>query len=363
MKNKIISPFNLLLVWITFISLFCPEMPAQVIRCFYCKMQITGSYITVEGYHYHPEHFLCKKCGKPIEGSYQKLFDDFYHPGCYEEETAIKCAVCDQVINGESITKDFKFYHPECYRKFILPKCSICLEPLDGEYQIDVYGNKFHPMHSVALDKCEACGRIICSQLTNGGRYYQDGRHICNLCYDKAVFNQNDINVLFVKVMNKLIEMGINLNKNNISINIVDKNELKRISGMEIFSQLEGFCNSESMTEYLNKIKKKTLFNHKVYVLSGLPAVNLEAVIAHELMHAWTAENTLNNQPLNVKEGSCNFIAYQYLFYSTDSEVKYLLMNMDKNPDPIYGVGFLKIKNKFYGKPVSALLDYLKTFN
>jgi hypothetical protein len=36
---------------------------------------------------------------------------------------------------------------------------------------------------------------------------------------------------------------------------------------------------------------------------------------------------------------------------------------MEKNPDPVYGLGFQKIKNKFYGKPISTLLDYLKSGN
>ena len=157
--------------------------------------------------------------------------------------------------------------------------------------------------------------------------------------------------------------MGISLNKNNISVQVVDKNELKRISGMEKFNKLEGFCNSESQTDYVNGIKNKTRFNHKIYMLSGLPPLNIEGILAHELMHAWIDENTPNEQQPAVREGSCNLISYQYLLYSSDPDVKYLLLYMDKNTDPVYGTGFQKIKNKFYGKPVAALLDYLKTGN
>jgi hypothetical protein len=98
-------------------------------------------------------------------------------------------------------------------------------------------------------------------------------------------------------------------------------------------------------------------------VLSGLPSLNIEGILAHELMHAWIDENTPNEQQPDVREGSCNFISYQYLLYSSDPDVKYLLLYMDKNTDPVYGTGFQKIKNKFYGKPVAALLDYLKTGN
>ena len=362
MNKNSISPL-ILISAVIFIILFCPEMPAQIIRCFACKREIRGAYIIVDGNYYHSEHFLCKKCGNPIEGSYRKLLDDYYHPGCYDSETAVKCDFCDRIITGEMITQGLKFYHPECYKKFIVPKCSVCLEPLEGGYKIDVYGNKFHPSHIGVLDQCEICGRIICSTLTNGGRYYEDGRHICNLCYEKAVFSQYDIKDLLSKVIDKLIGMGISLNKNNISVRAVDKNELKRISGMEKFYRLEGFCKSGSQTEYVNNIKKKTIFNHTIYVLNGLLSLNLEAILAHELMHAWIVENTPNNQSSDVREGSCNFISYQYLFSSIDPDVKYLILSMEKNPDPVYGTGFQKIKNRFYGKPVSALLAYLKTGN
>ncbi|MDR3609699.1 MAG: protein DA1 [Ignavibacteriaceae bacterium] len=363
MKGKNISPLMPLSAWVIFIFIFCPELHPQAIKCFFCNREINGTYIVVDGNYYHPEHFLCKKCGKQIKGSYQKLLDDYYHLDCYEKETAAKCDVCNQIITGEMITQDLKFYHPECYRKFIVPKCSVCLEPLEGEYKIDVYGNKFHSWHIGVLDQCETCGRIISKSLTNGGRYYDDGRHICNLCYEKAVFSQSEIRDLLAKVIDKLIEMGISLDKNNISVHAVDKNELKSISGMEKFDRLEGFCKSQYLSDFVKNKKKNIKFTHKIYVLTGLPSLNIEAILAHELTHAWAAENTPDNQPPDVREGSCNFISYQYLFYSTDPEVKFLLLNMEKNPDPVYGLGFQKIRNKFYGKPVSALLDYLKTGN
>lgn len=353
----------LLSALIMLIFIFSPVMQAQIIRCFACKEEIKGAYIIVDGNYYHAQHFVCKKCGKPIEGSYQKLLGDYYHPDCYESETAVKCAVCGQIITGEMITKDLKFYHPECYKKFIVPKCSVCLEPMGGEYKVDVYGNKFHAYHIGVLDQCEICGRIICSALTNGGRYYEDGRHICNLCYEKVEYNRQNIQDLLTKVIDKLNQMGIRLSKNNISVQVVDKNELKRISGMEKFNQLEGFCQSQGQTIYVNNTKKKTNFNHKIFVLSGLPSLNIEGILAHELMHAWAAENTPDNQPPDVREGSCNYISYQYLIYSSDPDVKYLLLGMEKNTDPVYGQGFQKIRNKFYGKPISALLDYLKSGN
>jgi hypothetical protein len=337
-----------------------PEMPGQDIVCYYCKSVIRGNYLVVDGKYYHPEHFLCAKCNKPINGSYQVKDGKYYHPDCAAEETRLICSYCNRVITGEYITSSGKVYHPECYKNNIVPKCSVCGQPLSGEYKVDIYGNRFHTIHLSELNKCDNCGRLICPQLAEGGISYGDGRHICNICYRKAVFTENDINDLLYKVMNKLNDLGLDVKNENVSIQGVNINELKRVSGTESFSELEGFCSSDANSELLNgKLQRKT-FEHKIYVLNGIPSINLEAIIAHELMHSWTFQNTKNNQSSEVSEGSCNYISYLYLLGSSNPDVQYMLKRMEQNPDPIYGRGYLKIKERFGGQPLSALLAYLK---
>jgi hypothetical protein len=361
-KMKKVRSLLILSFWVYIVlSIICsPEISGQEVICNYCKAVITGNYLIVDGKYYHPEHFLCAKCGKPISGSYKVENGKYYHPDCSAIETGLICAYCNKVITGDYITSKGKVYHPECYNNNVVPQCSVCLQPLSGEYKIDVYGNKFHAYHASEFNKCDNCGRLICPELTGGGISYGDGRHICNICYKKAVFTERDINDLLDKVMNKLNDLGFDLKSDNISIQGVNLNELKRVSGTDTFSELEGFCSSDASSETINGILQRKTFTSKIYVLNGIPAINLEAIIAHELMHAWMFQNTKNEQSSEVCEGSCNYIAYLYLLASSDPEVQYILKRMDKNPDIVYGGGYLKIKERFGGKPLSALMDYLK---
>jgi len=354
--------FLLLIVIAYFIlSIFgSPEMHGQDVRCFYCKAVIKGNYLVVDGKYYHPEHFLCAKCGKPISGPYKEKEGKYYHPECAALESGLICDWCNKVITGDYVTSGGKVYHPECYKNNIIPKCSICQQPLSGEYKVDIYGNKFHAFHNTEFNKCDNCGRLICNQLTGGGISYGDGRHVCNICYRKAVFTEKDVNDLLIKVMNKLNGMGLELRSDNNSIQGVSLIELKRVSHTDTFSELEGFCNSDASSEFINDQLQRKTYTHKIYVLNGIPAINLEAVIAHELMHAWTFQNTKSEQPPDVSEGSCNYISYLYLLTSSDPEVQYILKRMEQNPDPVYGGGYLKIKERFWGNPLSALLQYLK---
>ncbi len=187
------------IVYILLSMVYSPEMPGQDLVCNYCKAVIKGNFLVVDGKYYHPEHFICAKCGKQIKGSYQERDGRYYHPNCEALVSGLICAYCNKVITGDYITSSGKVYHPDCYHNNVVPRCSVCLQPLSGEYKIDIYGNKFHAIHTSELNKCDNCGRLICKELTGGGISYGDGRHICNICYKKAVFTERDINGLTAK--------------------------------------------------------------------------------------------------------------------------------------------------------------------
>jgi len=360
MKKERTSFILILFAYLALSILYSPLTPGQDIKCSYCNEAITGNYLIVDGQYFHPDHFLCAKCSKPIRGSYKVNDGKYYHPDCEAQVSGLICAYCNKLITGDYITSAGKVYHPDCYKNNVVPKCSVCLQALSGEYSIDLYGNKYHSYHTSELNKCDNCGRLICSELTGGGISYGDGRHICNICYKKAVFTSGDINNLLYKVRNKLNDLGLDLSNENISIAGVGLNELKRVSGTDSFSDLEGFCSSDANSELINGQLQKKTYTHKIYVLNGIPGINMESIIAHELMHAWTFQNTKGNQPENVSEGSCNYISYLYLLSSSNPEAQYILKRMEQNPDPVYGGGYLKIKSQFGGKPLSALMEYLK---
>ena len=100
--------------------------------------------------------------------------------------------------------------------------------------------------------------------------------------------------------------------------------------------------------------------SHAIYVLTGMPLILTESTIAHELMHAWLNENTKDNHPDWVREGSCNYISYLYLKSLNLSETSDFITMLEKDASPVYGKGFLNIKSRFEGKQILEFLKYLK---
>lgn len=84
-------------------------------RCHYCNGPIMERYINAQGRTYHPEHFTCSQCGRPIEdGFFEKdgahfCRDDFYR------NYAPKCHGCKQPITSKYITALDTHWHQECF--------------------------------------------------------------------------------------------------------------------------------------------------------------------------------------------------------------------------------------------------------
>lgn len=330
------------------------------IKCNYCNKEISGNYIQVENLYFHTNHFICSHCKKVISGLFTINDEKFYHPDCNAVLEGLICSYCNKVINGEYTEQSGKKYHRSCYENNIVPKCAICSEPLTGQYAIDAYGNEYHYVHSNEFKECDNCGRLICKSLTNGGRQYSDGRHICGICYSDAVFDLVTVKRLYSGVITRLRSLGMKFNNNNISIKSVDQNELRKAAGNYYNSSAHGYCRSDAQNEYLNNKLSKSVIKHTIFVLNGIPSINTEAVIAHELMHVWLVENTENNHSDQLREGSCNFIAYLYLISLNNSKSTGVIKLLENDQDNVYGKGFNMVRSKFKNQDLNRFLDYLK---
>ena len=206
---------------------------------------------------------------------------------------------------------------------------------------------------------CDVCNRIICPAVTNGGRDYADGRHICNICYATAVFDKKQLERLLVKVSEELTMIGIKFNLKNIKIVGVDRNALRNKAN-DYNEKTQGYCNSETLSKSINnRIVNQTIY-HTIYVLSGMPSVSLESTIAHELMHSWIYENTRKNLSDKINEGSCNYVSYLYLRSLNQNSALDHIKILENDPDTNYGKGFLEIRQKFEKKSIGDFLNFLK---
>ena len=76
----------------------------------------------------------------------------------------------------------------------------------------------------------------------------------------------------------------------------------------------------------------------------GLPKLELDAVLAHEMLHVFLNENNIT-LPYNKMEGFCNLGSY--LIYARDKSKhgQVMLAHMERNPDFAYGVTFREMKS------------------
>ena len=322
-----LSKFTLDIIFVLLL-LFASTILAQDVKCNYCKQKIEGEYTVVEGKTYHPNHFLCANCNKPINGNYYK--------------------------DGS------KYYHRHCYEQTVVPKCDVCLKPLTSKYLKDIYGITYHEYHEKEYPYCDNCNRLISQNTTRGGFTYEDGRNICNLCKKNSVSSDAVVPSLLNKVIKSLRNYGLNFNTGNINIKAVDRKMLKSAAGNSYSASIRGYCWTRITEETFGK-RETIKYEHTIFVLNKIPAKYIEATIAHELMHVWINENIDHSLTKQLEEGSCNFIAYLYLKYDYSNLSKDIIKQLKDDPSPIYGDGFRKVSDKFKGRYPVELLNYLKS--
>ena len=229
--------------------------------------------------------------------------------------------------------------------------CTICLKQLNKYYSIDAWNNAFHSYHENEGEYCHSCSRIISQNITNGGYVYSDGRSICSLCQASAITNSSGFHLSYQSVIEQLSLIGINSIPHNIPINLTGLNQLRNIAKDQSHSKLKGCTRNKQ--NYLS-------YQYQIYILNGLPKIEFEAVLAHELMHIWLNIKKIK-LPDKYIEGFCNLGSY--LVYKNDGTQfsKIHLKAMDKNPDPKYGEGYRLMKKMLLNAGWKDLIIKLNT--
>ena len=214
------------------------------------------------------------------------------------------------------------------------PICTICLQVLIGEYSVDAWQNPFHTHHENNGIFCNSCSRIISQGITQGGFRYTDGRHLCSLCQVSVVEDDSTIYASYASVMMQLEGAGIREILGNIPIELINLIELN-----ETFGQSHGNLKGFTHTNHDNGAQPP----YTIFMLSGLPRIEFEAVLAHELLHVWVHQNKITLSLASI-EGFCNLGSY--LIYKNDNTQfsRIHLKAMDTSKDIVYGNGYREMK-------------------
>eukprot|EP01089_Gocevia_fonbrunei_P007579 TRINITY_DN1876_c0_g1_i1.p1 TRINITY_DN1876_c0_g1~~TRINITY_DN1876_c0_g1_i1.p1 ORF type:complete len:368 (+),score=59.86 TRINITY_DN1876_c0_g1_i1:166-1269(+) len=142
--------------------------------CAHCNKPIKTERLEAMGNTYHPDHFMCKQCGKGMN-DYYVLEDDALCKRCYQERTCDKCAHCGKPITDDKLVamnkswhakhfcccicskpfgqetpfceKDGKAYCEKDFNEAFMPKCARCNEAIIDGSCISALGKKWHPEH------------------------------------------------------------------------------------------------------------------------------------------------------------------------------------------------------------------------
>ena len=296
---------------------------------------------------------LCKKCGEPITGSYFETGGDRYHPNCF------LCAHCGNPIRGTYTTYRGENYHTECFENHVAKRCSLCDGIIQGEYIFDFWGNFYHPSHRYDTEACAYCGRFIAPQLTQGGVRYSDGRYICNICRKSAVTDKSEALIIMGKVARNMERFGMRVDLGEIDLHVVGLKKMQHLTGKGSY-RLTGFTDFEENKSLLGLVSKRRI---DVYLLYGMPRLEVVSTLSHELAHVWqfTAGRLDNDDAF--AEGSCNYASFLVLQNYSGSYADYIVANLVNDDNEVYGEGFRRVRRYAEAEGIDTWLKRLKNSN
>jgi hypothetical protein len=296
---------------------------AQQLICKGCGQPIRGNYLSALGATWHPEHFVCASCGRPINTARFQV-----HEG--------------------------KPYHSECFSNQIAPRCAYCNKPLVGEYLIDHWGTQFCAEHKDQYPRCAYCGRLVPPHDREPGA--ETVR--CTICRGAAIETKEQAQPLFRQVVQWVNGQGLRYNNLPIHLELCGRATLaKYMQGRDLPDAL-GATAGKFYTENGRIVRAEV---SGVAILLGLPSTLFRGVVAHELGHVWFVTQSIQRVPSWAEEGFCELLAYRYYSELNTPESRYHAEAIERNPDPVYGNGFRQVRTLADSIGFQRLIEVLST--
>jgi hypothetical protein len=291
--------------------------------CAKCGQAITAEGFQTQGRVYHSDCFVCELCDRPIKGSYSESRGRIYHNDCFKDHVALKCSLCDAIVRGE--------------------------------YLQDYWGNSYCKRHDGEAPVCDSCGRFVSEKLTGGGTRYDDGRFLCNICKPESMTDVDDILEIVYEVAEHMKSFGMTVDYNGIQVNLVGRDKMQTLSGHHS-NGLRGFTDYREDWRVFGKSQNRKM---QMYLLYGMPRMEIINTIAHELAHVWQFNRGRFKNEREWSEGSCNYAAYLVLGNYPGRDSSFFRTSLMRDADPVYGDGFRRVKTLAEAEGASTWLRYL----
>jgi hypothetical protein len=292
---------------------------------------------------------VCAACDKPILEDCFKTRGEFFHSACF------RCAYCNRPITGGYAEYRDRNYHNECFETHVALKCSLCEKVIQGEYLQDYWGNSYCIRHENEAPVCDSCGRFISEPTTGGGVRYDDGRFVCNVCRPKSITDIDDILVLVHEVAEHMESFGMKVDYNGIRIHLVGRGDMQKLSGHHS-EGLRGFTDYREDFRVFGRSQGRKM---DMYLLYGMPRMELVSTIAHELAHVWQFNRGRFRNDRAWNEGSCNYAAFLVLGRYPGKESSFFRTSLSRDDNDVYGEGFRRVKTLAEAEGSKSWLRYL----
>jgi hypothetical protein len=282
---------------------------------------------------------ICAYCGKPLIGYYVQSGGKSYHEDCFRNAVAPRCAVCRKPLTGHYVEAEGKSYHENCFREHVVPRCIYCNEPLMGKYGVDHWGGTFCLKHRQEYPACDFCGRLISPAQQERGAKLDSTR--CPVCRSRAIDTIEQAGPAFNGVKRWASSQGLAFHNLPLSLQLCDRAFLAQHGHAEGQPHTLGI--TLGTTHTLNGRETHTNVDG-VAVLAGLPTPLFEGIVTHELGHVWLIAHGIKGLPSWAEEGFCQLLSYRYYTDLGTPESRYHAESIEKNPDPVYGEGFRRVR-------------------
>ncbi|KAG8224514.1 hypothetical protein J437_LFUL004205 [Ladona fulva] len=149
--------------------------------CSDCNQEIMSNGVFALSKMWHPEHFKCNECQKPI--TTDKFYEKDGHPYCENDFNSlfqVKCAKCKDPINDQSYINALnKTWHTHHFF------CTECEKPLVGSTYMEKESNPYCELdyHKLFTMKCDACNEPITDfKMVALGKNWHKDCLACQMC-------------------------------------------------------------------------------------------------------------------------------------------------------------------------------------
>ncbi|KAG4065483.1 hypothetical protein HA402_009044 [Bradysia odoriphaga] len=129
------------------------------VLCGKCNETVTGRIITALNKSWHPDHFVCLKCDKPISGStFNERDGSPICSDCFLQYFSEICASCKKPIKGKIIKALGQTWHEDHF------VCGgPCMKPMSGESFFERDGKPYcrEDFENIFAAKCKGCEKPI----------------------------------------------------------------------------------------------------------------------------------------------------------------------------------------------------------